>query len=559
MLLTARRLSMSYPGVRALDGVDFDLRAGEIHALCGENGAGKSTLIKILGGVIPHGSHGGELTLEGTPCRFSGPADALKVGIRVIHQELALCNDLSVAANFFLGGEPLKYALLDGARMESETRAALAQLGLDDIDPRAPVGSLPVGLQQMVEIARALRTPGCERRGTASASGAPVHSIPFGGRVLILDEPTSALSARETARLEEVLRALRAKGYGLLYISHRLDEVKRLADRVTVLRNGRSEGTLEGSGIEMTRVVSMMVGGRMDNGKWEMEKGTGNALSTSHFPLSISRSSPSLLSLRDWTVPSDTNPRKNAVEAVSFDLRAGEIVGLAGLMGAGRTELAESLCGLYPVRGHGELRIEGRPYTPRDARHALRHGIALLGEDRRGKGIFPDKCVRVNMTCSALRAFCPDASLGMIPDQGREREAVAAQIDALRVKTPGTDFPMAHLSGGNQQKSLFGRALLARPRILILDEPTRGVDVGAKEEIYALIRHLAGEGMGILLISSETEEVLRLAGRVIVLRGGRTVAERPASELSLESTLALAAGGLPESPDEAFSAKDAPA
>jgi ribose transport system ATP-binding protein len=321
------------------------------------------------------------------------------------------------------------------------------------------------------------------------------------------------------------------------------------------------DGTLEGDAVDMGRVINMMVGGKMDNGKWTMENGMERAPSISHSPLSISHSPP-LLSLRGWTVPSAANPRKNAVEAVSFELRAGEVVGLAGLMGAGRTELAESLCGLYPVRGLGEIRIEGRAYVPRDARHALRHGIALLGEDRRGKGIFPDKSVRVNMTCSALRNWCRSGSLGMIPDEHREREAVAAQVESLRIKTAGTDFPMAHLSGGNQQKSLFGRALLTRPRILILDEPTRGVDVGAKEEIYALIRRLAGEGMGILLISSETEEVLRLAGRVIVLRGGRAVAERPASDLSLESALALASGGLPDAnhaPDAASPAKDSPA
>jgi D-xylose transport system ATP-binding protein len=517
-LLTASGLTMSYPGVRALGGVDFELRAGEIHALCGENGAGKSTLIKILCGVIPHGAHGGTVTLEGTECRFAGPADARDAGIRVIHQELALCPDLDVTENVFLGEEILRGPLLDRDRMEVETRAALDRLGLSDVDARARVGALPVGLRQMVEIARALRKS---------------------AKVLILDEPTSALSAREASRLEEVLLRLRGEGYGLLYISHRLDEVFRLADRVTVLRNGESVGTMDRDATDAARVVAMMAG-----------KTTGHGLDGQdgrHAPLSSppsATSSPALLSVRNWTVPSPANPDRNVVDDVSFDLRAGEILGFAGLMGAGRTELVESLCGLYPARGRGAIFIDGEPYAPRDAGHALRRGLALVCEDRRARGLFPGLSVRANITMSSLRDFCAARGfVGGIVRETEERKAARAQVEALRVKTPDPEFRIEGLSGGNQQKALLGRALLARPKILILDEPTRGVDPGAKEEIYALVRRLAGEGMGVLVISSETEEVLKLSHRVIVLRAGRATAEKPAHELTTESALALATGG----------------
>lgn len=544
-LLTATGLTLSYPGVRALDGVDFELRAGEIHALCGENGAGKSTLIKILCGVIPRGVHGGTVTLEGNECRFAGPADARRAGIRVIHQELALCPDLDVTENVFLGEEILRGPLLDRDRMEVETRAALDRLGLSDVPSRARVGALPVGLQQMIEIARALRR---------------------NAKVLILDEPTSALSAREGARLEEVLLRLRGEGYGLLYISHRLDEVFRLADRITVLRSGRTVGDGDGSpargdGVpfDAARVVAMMAGAMAPPPLSPQRGGLGDSSSspegeagerrspTKLFDTNVPPSGGSggvLLSVKNWTVPSPANPDRNVVDDVSFDLRAGEILGFAGLMGAGRTELAESLCGLFPARGRGAITVGGKPYAPRDAGHALRRGLALVSEDRRARGLFPGASVRANITMSSLRDFCSALwfALGIVRE-APERAAARAQIEALRVKTPGTEFRIEGLSGGNQQKALLARALLARPEILILDEPTRGVDPAAKEEIYALIRRLAREGMGVLLISSETEEVLGLAHRVIVLRAGRATAEKPAGELTTESALALAAGG----------------
>ncbi len=528
-LLTARGLTMHYPGVRALGGVDFDLQAGEIHALCGENGAGKSTLIKILCGVIPAGAYGGSVSLFDShgeqPCRFQNPGDALLAGIRAIHQELALCPDLTVADNIFLGEEPMRLGLSwgmpDTRRIRTEARAALDTLGLEDIDVDAPVGGLPVGLRQMVEIARALKAPPDGR---------------LAANVLILDEPTSALSAREAERLIETLQRLRADGMGILYISHRLDEVFRLADRITVLRNGESTGTFlrtsDGTPFDGTEIVARMTGGKVRS---------QHAAAQRALPSSITDSAP-LLSVRDWTLPDPANPARNVVENVGFDLHAGEILGFAGLMGAGRTELVESLCGLYPTRGRGTVSIEGRAYVPHGAGHAQRHGIALVCEDRRGRGLFADKSVRINMTLSALRDYC---SLGWLTRDSRERAVANTETRRLRVKTPDIDFIAGNLSGGNQQKALFARALLTHPKILILDEPTRGIDVGAKEELYTLIEGLAAEGLGVLLISSETEELLRLAHRLIVLRTGRAVAERPAANITLEETLALAAGGTP--------------
>jgi D-xylose transport system ATP-binding protein len=538
-MLSARSLTMEYPGVKALSGVDFDLRAGEIHALCGENGAGKSTLIKILSGILPHGRYGGAVTLGGREARFAGPADALRAGIRVIHQELALCPDFTVAQNVFLGAEPLRYGCLDETRMGEETRRELAKRGIPGLDPNARVNRLPVGLRQMVEITRSLRAP---------ADGARA------ARVLILDEPTSALSAPEADNLERTLRGLREEGYAILYISHRLDEVFRLADRITVLRNGESAGTIErsigngmdatGQGFDATAIISRMVGRTL-------QSASGVTAAPAIPPEPENPAVPPLLSVRHWSVPAPGGAR-NLVDDVSFDLYPGEILGVAGLMGAGRTELVESLCGLLPgpPDGAGTVHIGGLPYRPRDARQAHAHGLALVSEDRRNHGILPERSVRANLSASALRDFCFNRAgilglpfSGWLLREDREGAAVRERMQALRVKAPDPEFSISHLSGGNQQKVLVGRALMTHPRILILDEPTRGIDVGAKEEIYGLVRDLAAQGMAVILVSSENEEVLRLAHRILVMRGGRIVADRRGGTLNEDETLALASGG----------------
>ena len=378
-LLTAQGLTMSYPGVKALGGVDFDLRSGEIHALCGENGAGKSTLIKILGGIIPHGAFGGKVTVQGTECRFNGPADALQSGIRVIHQELALCEDLTVAENVCLGEEPSRFGLLDRKRMRLEAAAQLERLGLMDINPDIRAGTLPVGLRQMVEIARALRHPSVSSKTSS------------GSKVLILDEPTSALSAREAERLEATLHRLRNEGYALLYISHRLDEVFRLADRITVLRNGESAGTLERNEFNPDRVISMMVGRTADE---LFPTRTVVTAGSDSIPITVP-----LLSVRNWILPSPQNPDKHVLENISFDLHAGEILGIVGLMGAGRTELAESLCGLFPLQGRGEIKVEGKAWQ--GATEPAEWTIAAVRDAAKAAGRDP-KSVKI---CVAAPAY----------------------------------------------------------------------------------------------------------------------------------------------------------
>jgi ABC-type sugar transport system ATPase subunit len=498
--------------VQALAGVDLELRAGEIHALCGENGAGKSTLIKILGGVLPYGSYQGEIARDGRPCRFKGPRDSLAAGIRIIFQELALAPDLSVADNVFLGREALSAFGLERERMQAEAARRLALLGLEGIDPAAPVRSLAVGLRQMVEIARALGPDASDATGP-------------GGRILILDEPTSALSLREADALLAVLARLKAQGLAILYVSHKLEEVFAAADRISVLRNGRGMGSLARAEASPARIVSLMVGRALEE----------------VFPPLPPAPDPSMapvLSVRDWTVPSAVNPEVDLLAGISFELRPGEILGLAGLMGAGRTELAESLFGLGP-RGRGSLVLDGAPYVPAGPGRAVARGLALVPEDRRRNGLWLEKPIRENVSGACLARL---ARFGVIDDDAEARLAAASLRD-LGVKAPHADFPAGQLSGGNQQKVVLAKWLAAQPRVLLLDDPTRGVDVGAKAEIYRLIGSLAAQGLAIVLISSELDEVLRLSHRILVLRRGRLAGEFAGGAADKETILAASAGG----------------
>jgi len=494
--------------VQALDGVDLEIRAGEIHALCGENGAGKSTLIKILGGVLPYGSYQGEVTHAGRPCAFQGPRDSLAAGIRIIFQELALAPDLSVAENVFLGRESVSRFGLERERMQAEAARRLALLGLEGLDPSVAVNSLPVGLRQMVEIARAL--------GPAGA---------MGGQVLILDEPTSALSQREADALLQVLDRLKAQGLSILYVSHKLEEVFASADRISVLRNGRSMGTLARAEATPGKIVSLMM---------------GRALEEVFPPLPAppDPSSAPALSLKDWSVPSRVNPSLDILTGISFELRAGEILGLAGLMGAGRTELVESLFGLGPA-GKGSIALGGAPYVPAGPPRAIARGLALVPEDRRRNGLWLEKSIRENVSGACLARF---ARLGVIDGDGESRLA-ADSIRALGVKAPDGEFIAGQLSGGNQQKVVLAKWLASKPRVLLLDDPTRGVDVGAKAEIYRLIGSLAAQGLAIMLISSELDEVLRLSHRILVLRGGRIAGEFAGGAADKETILSASAGG----------------
>jgi D-xylose transport system ATP-binding protein len=512
-LLSVRGLNKAYSGVQALVHVDLDLTSGEIHALCGENGAGKSTLIKILGGILPWGSYGGTVIRKDMEVRAHGPRDAQAQGTVVIHQELALAPDLTVSENIFLGREKIRWGYLDTDTMHAETLRLLNVLGETSIRPDQIVRELTVGKKQMVEVARALLPNS--------------HGAKNQDRILILDEPTSALSERESRILLELLLSLKSQGLAIVYVSHKLDEVFAIADRITVLRNGRSIETLSRAEANPSRVVAAMLGRKLEE------------VFPERLPCPARQAIP-LLSVRDWTIPSLVNPLVSVLSAISFELYPGEILGLAGLMGSGRTELVESLFGLSPTKGQGEIKIDGKVFHPEGPGTAVAQGIALVPEDRRHHGLMLEKSIRHNLTLACLKRFC---RMGQLIDEDLENQQARESIQTLGVKAPDGEFTVGMLSGGNQQKVVLAKWLLTKPRILFLDDPTRGVDVGAKSEIYRIIQQRSQAGIGIILISSENEEVLRLAHRILVLRQGKLVGEFAGGEADSQTILELCAGG----------------
>ncbi len=491
-LLEARQLTKSFPGVRALKGVSLSVRPGEVLAVIGENGAGKSTLMKILAGVQTADS--GEILLDGQVLAISSVHDALAKGIALIHQELNLADNLDVAANIFLGREPLRAGLIHRASTRNGARQFLAAVGLE-VSPDTLVGSLAIGQQQLVEIAKALST---------------------NARLLIMDEPTSSLSAREAETLFKVIRDLRARGVSIVYISHRLGEVKALADRVTVLRDGENAGELAREEISHGTMVKLMVGRDLSQ----------------FYPHEPHRPGEVVLEVKGLRTPA--NPRHE----VSFSVRAGEIVGLAGLVGAGRTEVLLSLFGVAPALG-GTVRVSGKEVAPRSPLEAIHAGLALVPEDRKKQGVVLEMAVRENVSLASLRR---DQQNGFL-NRRREAELSAEMISTLRIKTPSDRQIVQFLSGGNQQKVVLGKWLAIQPRVLFLDEPTRGIDVGAKQEIYKLMEELARKGVAILFVSSEMEEVLGMSDRVLVMHEGRLTGELARQELSEEAVMHLATGG----------------
>ncbi len=486
-------ITKSFPGVRALKGVSFEVAPGEVHALLGENGAGKSTLIKVMSGV--HQADSGTLFLDGRPIRLASPYAARQAGIATIYQELLLFPELSVAENLFMGHAPRRrFGGLDWRAMRARAGALLDSLDIHDLDITQPVGTLSVGNRQRVEILRALSQD---------------------ARILIMDEPTAALTEHDVARLFAIVKRLQARGVSIVYISHRLEEIFVVADRVTVLRDGAHVATKDVAATDTADLIQMMVGRRIE----------------SLFPKVTVPIGRPMLELRGLSRPPVT-------QDVSLSVRAGEIVGLAGLVGSGRSELAQAIFGVTPATG-GEMLVEGVPARVGSVADARRHGIAYVPEDRAIQGLVRPMTVRENASLAVLSDL---ARFGFI-DRAAEARLAQDIVTQFGVRTAGIEQVVGRLSGGNQQKIVLGKWLAAKPRVLILDEPTRGIDVGAKAEIHRLMGELAGRGMAVLMISSELPEVLGMSDRVLVMREGRLVAAFSRAEATQERVAGAMMGG----------------
>jgi ribose transport system ATP-binding protein len=491
-ILQVRQVTKQFPGVRALNGVDLSLQPGEVLALIGENGAGKSTLMKILGGVQLPDS--GEILVSGKPVKLDSVNASMDAGIALIHQELNLANNLQVGANIFLGREPNRWGWIDRKKINRDATELLKRIGLN-VPATEPLSNLTIGKQQMVEIAKALS---------------------INAKVLIMDEPTSSLSGHETEQLMKVVKDLRSKGIAVIYISHRLSEVRELADRVLVLRDGSNAGQLSREEITHDNMVRMMVGRDVSQFYNRQSHPIGGVL------------------LEVDNVVTPTWP----AHPVSFSVRSGEIVGMAGLVGAGRTELIRTLFGIdRPLAG--KVRVEGRELKLDSPQAAIEAGLALVPEDRKQHGLVVDIPVRSNIGLAGLWARRRPFGFA---NYSRERSDAKEMIEKLRIKTPHDRQISRFLSGGNQQKVVLGKWLALGPKLLLLDEPTRGIDVGAKQEIYRLMEELAKQGMGILFVSSELEEIIGMSDRTLVMHEGKLTGELSRSELTEVAIMRLATG-----------------
>jgi D-xylose transport system ATP-binding protein len=495
-LLEMRNIVKTFPGVKALDGVSFNLRSGEIHALVGENGAGKSTLMKILGGVYSH--YDGEIRINGKPQRFRDVHESQQAGVAVVFQELSLVPELTVGENIFLGREPSRLGLVQWNQLYSEAGKLLAKLGVD-IDPRTPAGQLGTGRQQLVEIGKALS-----------------HEA----KILVLDEPTAALTDTEAESLFTILATLRSEGIGSIYISHRLKEVFRLSDRITVLRDGRTVGTEPTSQLNERQVITKMVGREVSQ----------------LFPDVDRQRSQTIFEARH--ISAEDRAGKVLVNDVSFSVARGEVLGIAGLMGAGRTELLMALFGVFPGRVTGEILIDNRPVKITSAADAIANGVGFVTEDRKRSGLVLNESVIANMTLASLARV----SGQFFTNESREVAASSPLFQSLRVKANSLFTVAGTLSGGNQQKVVLAKWLMNQTRILFLDEPTRGIDVGAKQEVYGIINQLAQSGLAVVMVSSELPEVLGLCDRILVLHQGQLTGEFAREEATPEAVMACATG-----------------
>lgn len=490
-LLEIKGVSKEFPGVKALDKVDLRLRRGSVHALMGENGAGKSTLMKCLFGI--KSADDGEFILEGKKVSFKNPKDALEHGVAMVHQELNQATKRSVADNIWLGRYPTRLGLFTSEKeMLTQTREIFAELGITT-DPRRIMSEMSVAERQMVEIAKA---------------------VSYNARVIVLDEPTSSLTDREVGHLFRIIDTLRSRGCGIIYISHKMDEILKISDEITVMRDGRHVATEKASDMTMDKIIRLMVGRELTN----------------LFPPKTN--TPGEVALKVENLSST----HNHVKDVSFEVRRGEIVGFAGLAGAGRTEVIENLFGISERNG-GRIYLDGREIKNKSAEEAIKNGFALLTEERRATGIFGSLDICENTTVSALKKYL---RLGLLSDRER-KDDTKRMIDALRVKTASQRTHIKLLSGGNQQKVILGRWLLTEPEVLLLDEPTRGIDVGAKYEIYQLIDSLAAKGKAVIVVSSELPELLGICDRIYVMSGGRIAGELDARSTDQEEIMSLAA------------------
>jgi D-xylose transport system ATP-binding protein len=504
-LLEMKGIAKRFDGVPALDGIDLAIRPGECIGLCGENGAGKSTLMKVLSAVYPHGTWDGEILLDGKPLRARSVRETEEAGIIIIHQELMLVPELSVAENIFLGNElTLPGGRLNYPAMNRRAEEILRELKLPGVNVVLPVKNYGGGHQQLIEIGKALNKK---------------------ARILILDEPSASLTASEIEVLLEIIRDLKAKGVACVYISHKLEEVAAICDTIVVIRDGRHIATTPMERMNVERIIAQMVGREMNQLYPTLEHEVGEVV----------------MEARHITCYDVDQPQRKRVDDVSFSLRRGEILGIAGLVGAGRTELVTALFGAYPGQSEGEVWLDGKRVDTSTPLKAIRAGFALVPEDRKHHGIVRDLSVGQNITLSVLQRYAHMTRV----DDGAEAAAVNEQIARLALKTASPALPITALSGGNQQKAVLAKMLLTEPKVLILDEPTRGVDVGAKFEIYKLMLELAAQGISIIMVSSELAEVLGVSDRVLVMGEGRLRGDFANDGLTQEMVLAAALGQAP--------------
>ncbi|AST67303.1 D-xylose ABC transporter ATP-binding protein [Kosakonia cowanii] len=498
-LLEMKNITKAFGVVKAIDNVSLQLNAGEVLSLCGENGSGKSTLMKVLCGIYPTGSYEGEIYFSGEILQASHIRDTERKGIAIIHQELALVKHLTVLENIFLGAEITRHGVMDYDQMTLRCEKLLKQVSLA-ISPDTRVGDLGLGQQQLVEIAKALNKQ---------------------VRLLILDEPTASLTEQETAVLLDIIRDLRNHDIACVYISHKLNEVKAISDVICVIRDGKHIGTRDAAEMSEDDIITMMVGREL----------------TALYPNEPHTHGEEILRVEHLTAWHPVNRHIKRVNDVSFSLKRGEILGIAGLVGAGRTEAVQCLFGVWPGRWEGKIYLDGEPVEIRNCQQAIGHGIAMVPEDRKRDGIVPVMAVGKNITLAALNQFTGGLSS---LDDAAEQACILQSIQRLKVKTSSPELAIGRLSGGNQQKAILARCLLLNPRILILDEPTRGIDIGAKYEIYKLINQLVQQGIAVIVISSELPEVLGLSDRVLVMHEGKLKADLINRHLTQEQVMEAA-------------------